>query len=94
MLYNDTYLDGHFVYPRYLPGLEDSASVMSGSSRKASGWTQLVVYRYPRLDPDFDQYNNISYEALQRGNAEDPGGINILETNLTPFVQAGAKAIL
>ena len=93
-LYKDTYIDGKFVYPRYLPGLEDSAGTPTGSSIKASGWTQLVVYKKPQLDSDFDQYNNITYDALQAGKREDPGGVNADETDLSPFVQWGGKLMV
>jgi feruloyl esterase len=75
-LYKDTLLDGKFVYPAYLPGLEDSASVLRGRGAKASGWTQLVVYKSPKLDPKFDPFADITYDALQKGKAADPGKFN------------------
>lgn len=92
-LYKDTLLDGKFVYPAYLPGLEDSASTLRGRNAKASGWTQLVVYKQPKLNPSFDPFKDITYDALQKGKLADPGKFNADNPDLSGFVQAGAKTI-
>lgn len=92
-LYKETTLDGKYVYPAWLPGLEDSASVLRGKNAKASGWTQLVVYKEPKLDPKFNPWKDITFNALQKGKAADPGGFNADSSDLSGFVQAGAKTI-
>lgn len=93
-LYKPTELGGKIVYPAYLPGLEDSASSLRGTVVKASGWTQLVVYKMDKLNPDFDPYRDITLQALEQGNHQDPGGVNANKADLTEYVRSGGKAIV
>jgi hypothetical protein len=93
-LYNETWLDGQYVYGPYLPGLEGSAASMNIANRKASGYTQLVVYKKPKTEPDFDPYKNITFEALEAANRIDVGKVNAANPDVSAFVKAGGKAIL
>lgn len=92
-LYKEASLDGKVVYPSYLPGLEDSAAVLKGKSLKASHWMQLVVYHFPSLKKTFNPFTDITYEAIQKAKAENPGKYNADDVNLSAFLKSGAKAI-
>ncbi|UZJ51601.1 hypothetical protein CBS101457_000921 [Exobasidium rhododendri] len=93
-LYNETWLEGNFMYPAYLPGLEDSASSMNAANGKASGWTQLVILKQDELDPDFNGFTDIAYAPFAKGNADDPGKVNAASTDVSAYIKAGGKAIL
>lgn len=93
-LYTDTTLDGKVVYPGYLPGFEDSASSLNAMNSKASGWTQLVVYKLPSLNSSFNPFTDIRYDDLARGNEEDPGGVNAQATDYSEFVKLGGKMLM
>ncbi|PWN35620.1 tannase-domain-containing protein [Meira miltonrushii] len=93
-LYNSTIIDGQEVYPAYWPGLADSASQLKGTNGKASGWYQLVTLQEPHLSSSFDPYRDITYAALQKGNAVNPGGVNAVQTDLSEFVKNNGKMIL
>lgn len=94
ILYQDAQLDGHFVYPRYLPGLESSAASLKATEKKASGWTQLAVLKYPALNKSFNPFTDISFDQIQTGNLADPGKANAAQTDLSEFVNFGGKMIL
>jgi hypothetical protein len=93
-LYNETWLEGNFMYPAYLPGLESSASSMNAANPKASGWTQLVILGQDKLNRDFNAFTDITYAPFAKGNAEDPGKVNAADTDLSAYVKAGGKALL
>lgn len=94
ILYSDTYLDDQFVYPRWLPGLESSASSLKATEKKASGWTQLVVYKQPALNTSFNPFTDIGFADVQTANAADPGKANAAQTDLSDFVNQGGKMMI
>lgn len=68
----------------------------TGAAAKVIAWTQLVVLKKPKLDPDFDGYpgGNIKGSDVDPATDENVGGYQANDPQIADFINAGRKLIM
>ncbi|KAK0542807.1 hypothetical protein OC846_006630 [Tilletia horrida] len=91
-IYNDTGAPT-FIYDRYLPGLDISASALTGAAAKAVGWITNAILQN-QTAPDFNGYTNQTVAIFQRGEHFNPGGSNTDNPDISAFLSGGKRKLI
>ncbi|KAK0523103.1 hypothetical protein OC842_006261 [Tilletia horrida] len=90
-LYKPTVYEGTEIYPRYLPGIETSATYFTGAAGKAIGWIEDAILNNA-TDKDWDGYNQ-TLAIWKQGEDLNLGGSNFDKADISATLNADVKII-
>ncbi|KAE8257320.1 hypothetical protein A4X13_0g2432 [Tilletia indica] len=92
-LFQPTVYNSTFVYDRFLPGLDISASSLDGTAAKSVGWITTAVLQNQTI-PKFDGYLNQTLEIFQKGQDLNLGGSNLENADISAFLDGGKRKLI